>query len=329
MTGSSVSAWISAGIVTFLSSVALATGVYGQTGGTVRGTVVDDQGVPMVDVSVSFVLQGGLAARFHITTNDNGLFRQLGLPPGTYRMTVGREGYTEQAQDVRVATRETVVVNVVLQPAELLVSEEERARRERVAEVRGGFDAGLAAIRAERYDAAITLLTAALEVDPNCPDCQYNIGIAHLRKKEYERAEAAFTTTLDLLPGYARAYQGLADVYSAQGKFDEAIEASAEATRLAGGGASGDGDASGVFGQGVALWNAGRIAEAKEQFEETLRLDPAHGEAHYFLGMAKLNEGLIAEAARELQAYLDREPDGRFAAQATGVLGQIQPDSCG
>ncbi len=131
MACSSVSAWVSAGIVTFLSSVALATGVYGQTGGTVRGTVVDDQGVPVADVSVSFVLQGGLAARFHITTNDNGLFRQLGLPPGTYRMTVGREGYTEQAQDVRVATRETVAVNVVLQAAVLLVSEEERARRER------------------------------------------------------------------------------------------------------------------------------------------------------------------------------------------------------
>ena len=45
MTGSSVSAWVSTGIVTFLSSVVLATGVYGQTGGTVRGTVVDDQGV--------------------------------------------------------------------------------------------------------------------------------------------------------------------------------------------------------------------------------------------------------------------------------------------
>ena len=59
MACSSVSAWVSAGIVTFLSSVALATGVYGQTGGTVRGTVVDDQGVPVADVSVSFVLQGG------------------------------------------------------------------------------------------------------------------------------------------------------------------------------------------------------------------------------------------------------------------------------
>ena len=328
MAGSSVSAWVPAGVAALLASVALATGVSGQTGGTVRGTVVDDQGAPMADASVSFVLQGGLAARFQITTNDDGQFRQLGLPPGTYRMTVGREGYAEQVQDVRVVTRQTVSVTVALQSTALLVSEEERARRERVAEVRGGFDAGLAAIRAERYDEAITLLTAALEVDPNCPDCRYNIGIAHLRKKEYERAEAAFTATLDLQPDYARAYQGLADVYSAQGKFDDAIEASAEATRLAGGGAGGDGDASGVFGEGVTLWNAGRIAEAKQQFEATLRLDPDHGEAHYFLGMANLNEGRIAEAARELQAYLDREPDGRFAAQATGVLGQIQPDEC-
>ena len=220
MACSSVSAWVSAGIVTFLSSVALATGVYRQTGGTVRGTVVDDQGVPVADVSVSFVLQGGLAARFHITTNDNGLFRQLGLPPGTYRMTVGREGYTEQAQDVRVATRETVAVNVVLQAAVLLVSEEERARRERG-----------------------------------------------------RRCQRRLRT-------------------------------------------------------GCRLVERGTDRGGQRAVRRDAQTGPLPREAHYFLGMAKLNEGLIAEAARELQAYLDREPDGRFAAQATGVLGQIQPDSC-
>ena len=41
--------------------------------------------------------------------------------------------------------------------------------------------------------------------------------------------------------------------------------------------------------------------------------------------MANLNAGQMAEAAAEFRIYLDREPNGRFAAQATGILSSIQP----
>ena len=41
--------------------------------------------------------------------------------------------------------------------------------------------------------------------------------------------------------------------------------------------------------------------------------------------MANLNGGQMAEAAAEFQIYLDREPNGRFAATATGILSSIQP----
>ena len=50
-----------------------------------------------------------------------------------------------------------------------------------------------------------------------------------------------------------------------------------------------------------------------------------HGEAHYWLGMANLNEGKVPDAAAELKIYLEREPDGRFATEAGGILGSIQP----
>ena len=41
--------------------------------------------------------------------------------------------------------------------------------------------------------------------------------------------------------------------------------------------------------------------------------------------MANLNGGQMAEAAAEFRIYLDREPNGRFAATATGILSSIQP----
>ncbi len=41
--------------------------------------------------------------------------------------------------------------------------------------------------------------------------------------------------------------------------------------------------------------------------------------------MAHLNAGQVPEAAAELKLYHYREPDGRFAEQAAGILAQIQP----
>ena len=51
-------------------------------------------------------------------------------------------------------------------------------------------------------------------------------------------------------------------------------------------GAAGGGNASAVFNQGVILWNAGKIPEAKAQFEQAVKLDPNMADAHYWLGMA-------------------------------------------
>ena len=141
----------------------------------------------------------------------------------------------------------------------------------------------------------------------------------------YDEAEAAFQAALGLEPDNAETYEGLAELYNAQRRFDEAAEASAAAARLSGGGAEGGDNPTAVFDQGLIFWNAGRLDEARRQFERTLELDPGHGEAHYWLGMANLNAGQMAEAAAEFRIYLEREPNGRFAATATGILSSIQP----
>ena len=63
-----------------------------------------------------------------------------------------------------------------------------------------------------------------------------------------------------------------------------------------------------------------RIADAKKAFEEAVKLDPKLAEAHYWLGMANLNEGKMPEAATSFEAYLKLEPAGKYAEQAKGIL---------
>ena len=101
---------------------------------------------------------------------------------------------------------------------------------------------------------------------------------------------------LEVNPQSADAYNGLATVYNAQKQFDKAAEASAQAQKLAGeaggaAGTAGGGNASTVYNQGVIAWNADKVPEAKKLFEQAVQLDPKLADAHYWLGMATLNEG--------------------------------------
>src|SRR6185295_15130706 len=161
---------------------------------------------------------------------------------------------------------------------------------------------------------------------PDCADCYYNIGFLHTQKKEYEKAEVAYKKAVELKADYADAYNGLANVYNAQRKFDEAAAASTKAASLAGSapGALGGGNADALFNQGVILWNAGKIADAKKSFEGAIAAKPDHAEAHYQLGMALVNENNLAAAATEFETYLKIAPTGPNAATAKGLLATLK-----
>ena len=92
----------------------------------------------------------------------------------------------------------------------------------------------------------------------------------------------------------------------------------------AAGGAAGGGNADAMFNQGVILWNAGKIPEAKKQFEGAIAANPNHAEAHYQLGMALVNESNPPGAATEFETYLKLAPTGPNAATAKAIVAQLK-----
>jgi tetratricopeptide (TPR) repeat protein len=147
--------------------------------------------------------------------------------------------------------------------------------------------------------------------------------------KDYDKAEAAYKKAAELKPDDASAYNGLANIYNAQRKFDLAAQASAKATELStslsgGGAAGGAGGADALFNQGVILWNGGKVAEAKKAFEGAIAANPNHAEAHYQLGMALVNEGNLPGAATEFDTYLKLAPTGPNAATAKSLVAQLK-----
>ena len=84
------------------------------------------------------------------------------------------------------------------------------------------------------------------------------------------------------------------------------------------------GDANAVFNQGIILWNASKIPEAKVQFQKAVKLDPKLADAHYWLAMATVNEGKLADSKKEFEAYLALAPTGQYAETAKSILATIK-----
>jgi tetratricopeptide (TPR) repeat protein len=280
----------------------------------VRGKVIDAKEQPVPNVTITVESLDGSGRKLTTKTDKKGEFVQLLTASGMYRVTASEPKIGSASNDTRVALGKVSEMTIVLAPATA------GNNAAKAAELKKIFEEGVAASRAGQHDAAIEKFTAALAISPACFDCQFNIGVALMAKKDEKGAEEAWKKALEMKPDYAEPLNALSTLYNNQKRFDEAAAMSAKAASAGGG--SGSADA--TFNQGIILWNQGKIAEAKVKFEETIKMNAAHADAHYQLGMALLNEGKLAEAVTEFETYVKLAPDGQYATQAKGMIAQLK-----
>ena len=289
--------------------------------GMIQGTVVDPQGQPVEGAKITIEQTDGVTRKFETKSDKKGSFIQIGLQSAGYKVTAEKEKLGTAVTNTRVSQRGPATVKLIIGGG----AGNDPAVAAKTAELRKAFDDGVALSRAGKYDESIEAFNKALTVNPKCQDCLYNIGYAYVQKKDLDKAEENYKKAIDLKPDYAEAYNGLANVYNTQRKFDQAAAASAKANELTAAqpGALAGGNADSLYNQGVILWNAGKIPEAKKQFEAAIAANANHAESHYQLGMALVNEGNLAGAATEFNAYLKLSPDGPNSATAKALVAQL------
>ena len=305
-----------------LVAMAMTLPVAAQSTGMVRGVVKDAAGKTVEGAKVIVEAEGN-NRKFETKSDKKGEFVQIGLAPGAYKVSAEKDKQVSAPTPVTVRISPGAPLTLVIGAGGGGASPEAVAKN---AELKKTFEEGVAASRAGNHDDAIAKFQRAAELNASCYDCYYNIAYSQTQKKDLEKAEAAYKKAIELKADYGEAYSGLANIYNMQRKFDEAAAASAKAMELsgAGSGAAAGGNPDALFNQGVILWNAGKIADAKKQFEATIAAKPDHAEAHYQLGMALVNEGNLAAAGAEFEKYVQLAPNGPNAATAKGILATIK-----
>ena len=317
----------------------VAVPAFAQTG-QIKGKVSAD-GAIVVGATVAIENLDNGTKPIMTKSDKKGEYIQVGLSPGQYRITVTKDAL-KTVKETRVGL-DMVTLDIKLEAAgKATGSKEDVAKAKAKADgATKAFSDGVALSNEGKTDEAIAKFNEVIAAIPNCAECYANIGTVQGMAKKYTEAEASYKKAIELKPDFADAYNGLANVYNAEKKFELAAEASKKAMELIGtptAGAAGAGGAAGaapaaaatpsqVFNQGVILWNAGKIPEAKAQFEAAVKADPNMADARYWLGMALVNAGTpeaMKEAKPHFETYLKLAPTGQYADTAKAIVASIK-----
>jgi protein O-mannosyl-transferase len=127
---------------------------------------------------------------------------------------------------------------------------------------------GRTVLRNDEYASDIALWSSAIEVSPESPRAQYNLGTALMRRNRPAEAAVHLAEAVKLRPGYADALYNLGNAQMAQGNLEEAMLSYRRALSVT------PDDWQMHNNLGVAMLRAGDVVAAAYEFERTLQLNP-------------------------------------------------------
>ena len=199
----------------------------------IRGKVIDAKSQPVQGATITIEATDSSGRKLTTKTDKKGEFVQLLTASGAYKVTASDPKIGTATDMTKVALGKASEMTIVL-AASTAANDTAKA-----AELKKIFEEGVAASRASNPDLAIEKFTAALAVAPACFDCQFNIGVAMMAKKDEKGAEEAWKKAVEMKPDYSEALNALSTLYNNQKRFDEAAAMSAKAASSGGGAAGG------------------------------------------------------------------------------------------
>jgi tetratricopeptide (TPR) repeat protein len=177
------------------------------------------------------------------------------------------------------------------------------------------------AFKHAQADLALQYARKALEMQPDYPNAQFNIGRAYQLLDQPEKAVAPFREAVRLWPKLTEWHANLADALYRSGEVNEAMAEYHETLRL-------QPDSPEIrFNLADALLKQNRVEEAAQEYRTLLEAHPHMAEAHNNLGRLLAGQGKIGEAvAHYREAVADRPESAKILDNLAWLKACIEDD---
>jgi tetratricopeptide (TPR) repeat protein len=346
------------------AAMLLAGGAWAQTS-SIEGDVKGEDGNPLRGALIK-IERKDIKGNYKVKTDRKGHFFHAGLPLGSYRVICEVDGKdVDQVDNVRTRLGDPTPVNFDLQnlkrKREALqraaetgqltaeqqreLSPEQRAAMDRQLKERqaamaknkalnDAFNAGMDALKARQFDAAVESFQKAAEMDPKqhvvwAQLAEALVGLGGTKTGAEQEAIMAkgleaYGKAMELKPDDAGYHNNYALALAKAKKF---AEAQAELTKAA----QIDPPNAGryFYNLGAVLVNIGQLEPAGEAFKKAIEADPNYADAQYQYGIYLVSKATTTPDGKIIpqpgtkeafQKYLQLKPDGPFAESAKGML---------
>ena len=286
--------------------------------GRVSGTVLDEQGNPIQDATVTFSAVG-MDYQKEVTTNTKGKFTAILLDATLdFSVTIEKDGYVTVEEPFKAK------LGGVVRPQWTLVAgaDADRAGASGSSATPGTADIsgqagrlyadGIEAYKGGDPEKALEKFQKAAELQPEVPEIRSATALVYFETGAYDEALAASDEVLNMKPGDPLALRIKFQTYQQLGdteKEAEVLEALKEFD-------PGPETAVLIFNAGVSQVKAGNLEAAAETFAEAKDMDPELLAAYSALARVNFDLGRYEECITMAEVYLDRES----SPEVLGVL---------
>lgn len=168
-------------------------------------------------------------------------------------------------------------------------------------------------------DRALVNLEQAIADEPRNEHLYMSMANVYMRQGKLAEAEAQVDAALEIDPEAAQAYMIRGQIALQRGHEQQALQLYEKAREMD----AGDAGASYYNAVGMLHLVRGRFDEARDAFQNAIRVDSLNGQAHDGLANILIHEGKKEEAKRELQIALKFDPNqARALATLASMISQ-------
>jgi tetratricopeptide (TPR) repeat protein len=183
------------------------------------------------------------------------------------------------------------------------------------------FNRAMAYSEKGQLDKALSDWSAAIQLNPKNAAAYYNRGNVYSWRREYNLAIRDATTAIQLRPKYANAYHNRGAFHYDIGEFDKAIADFSEAIGF-------DPRSSTTFdGRALVYEDIDRFDKAMADYDRVLRIAPKDADDYAVRGRAYFKKGNYKEAASAFKRALQLSPNNDFALSRLAWLNATCPDA--
>jgi len=318
--------------------------------GRIAGKVLDAAGKPVPHASIA-MKRLDIAFFKEIKVDAKGNYRQAGLEPKEYEMTVLAEGYVGIKEIVRVPLGVVLTKDFTLLTADQRLAPSGGEGAAGASKAEAGNTAYTEAVRlyndkdylgamrqfsqavgqysesiagaADRVVAEEAKEFLAKAVDL-LADCQFEVGKGDpgQRGDLWSKAEPVLKKAFDVMPAddksreRARLAYQLGEMAKTNGDMALEKKYNDALDKIEGP------KVENSYNTAVALYNADKLSEAKPHLKKAIEINPSFAETYYLLAICEYADGDMRAAKANLQKYIELAPKGKYAAEVKEMLAE-------